>query len=132
MQYGVAAAGFGVAALILVACGVGPQDSPAGVVSALYERLAAGEFGKACELVLPETRDALAKSGGNCESAFARLYPADKRKAIEDVAVDEKKVERNGDTARVPESAVTFGGEPSTDAATQTVRRDGKWWVTVG
>jgi hypothetical protein len=31
-------------------------------VGALCERLAAGEVGEACKLVLPETRDALARS----------------------------------------------------------------------
>jgi hypothetical protein len=114
-------------------CGGGePQDSPANVVSALYERVADGKFEQACELFTDEVLDAISANGLDCQTSLAAQYPVDKREDVRDVEVDEDAIEINGDTATVPASAVTFGNEPSSGADTQVVQRDGNWWISVG
>jgi hypothetical protein len=124
----------GVAALAsLVGCGGDdPQVSPASVIAALHERVADGEFEQACELFTHEVLDAISRGAGDCQTALAAQYPADRRDEIPDVEVDEDAIVVNGDTAIVPASAVDFGGEPSTGTDTQVVRRDDKWWISVG
>lgn len=108
------------------------QSSPEAVVPAAYERIAAGEFEQACALVPPESRGAFAAAGTACQTFLAGKYDQQDREAFRDVRVDAAKIERDGDTALVPEAAVTFGGRPSDDEETPTVRADGKWWVTTG
>jgi hypothetical protein len=120
-------------ALACAACSGSPdQDTPAAVVEAVYEHVAAGEFEQACELVLPQARDAYARQGGSCQAALADQYDPEDRASLADPQVDEDSIEVNGDTARVPESAVKFGGEPSGDGRTDLVRQDGKWWISGG
>lgn len=108
------------------------QSSPEAVVAAVYTHIAVGEFEQACALVLPDSRGAFAAAGTDCQTFLAGKYDAGERVGFRDVRVDPTKVERNGDTAVVPEDAVTFGGRPSDDEDTPAVRQDGKWWVTTG
>lgn len=108
------------------------QSSPEAVVAAAYRHIAAGEFEQSCALVLPDARGAFAAAGTDCQSFLARKYDQQEREAFRDVRVDTTKIRRDGDTAVVPEAAVTFGGRPSHDDDTPTVRKDGKWWVTTG
>src|SRR5215207_9755302 len=112
--------------------GSNPQESPASVVIALHERVADGEFEQACELFTQEVLDAISQGGSVCQTALAAQYPADRREEIHDVEVDDDMIELNGDTATIPASAVAFDEEPSTGSDTQVVRRDDKWWISVG
>ncbi len=112
--------------------GGGEQSSPEAVVAAAYTHIAAGELERACALVLPDVRGAFAAAGTGCQTFLAGRYDRQERKAFRDVRVDPARVERDGDTALVPERAVTFGGRPSDDDDTPTVRQDGRWWVTTG
>jgi len=41
-------------------------------------------------------------------------------------------IELNGDTANIPASAVMFDGRPWTGRDIRVVRRDDKWWISVG
>ena len=91
-----------------------------------------GEFEQACDLFTQEVLDAIGQGGSDCQTALAAQYPADRREEIHDVEVDEDVIEFNGDTANIPASAVMFDGEPSTGSDTQVVRRDDKWWISVG
>lgn len=121
--------------LLVAGCGGGgtdEQSSPEAVVAAAYTHIAAGEFEQACALVLPDARGAFTAGGTDCQTYLARKYDPQEREAFRDVRVDTAKVEHDGDTALVPEQAVTFGGRPSNDDDTPTVRKDGKWWVTTG
>ena len=108
------------------------QSSPEAVVAAVYNHVAAGEFEQVCALVLPDRRGAFAAAGTDCQTYVARNYDQQQRAAFRDVRVDTGKIRRDGDTAVVPEAAVTFGGRPSHDSDTMTVRKDGKWWITAG
>jgi hypothetical protein len=54
----------------------------------LYERIADGDFEGACQLILPETREAAAAAGGNCETALSQLYTDEKREEFRDVKVE--------------------------------------------
>ena len=101
-------------------------------MTAAYEHIAAGEFGQACALYLPDARAAFAAAGTDCRSYLAGQYDPQEREAVRDVRVDPAEVERNGDTALVPEQAVTFGGRPSDDEDTPTVEQDGRWWLSGG
>lgn len=112
--------------------GGGEQTGPEAVVAAVYMHIAAGEFEQACALVLPSARGAFAAAGTDCQTFLADKYDQQEREAFRDVHVDPAQVQHDGDTARVPERAVTFGGEPSEDEDTPTVRQNGKWWVTTG
>lgn len=118
--------------LLLTACsgGGGIQSSPQSVTAAVYDDLHAGEFSKACALVLPTTMARFTAAGTDCQSFFAKQYDPGKRAALKDVKVDAKAIEVNGDTAVIPESAVTFGGHPSSDGDTKVALQDGKWFVT--
>lgn len=120
--------------LLAAGCGGGgsEQSSPEAVVSAAYTHIASGEFEQACALFLPDARGAFAAAGTDCQSFLAGHYNPQGRDTFRDVRVDPAKVQRNGDTAVVPEEAVTFGGQRSSDEDTPTVKQDGKWWVTTG
>jgi hypothetical protein len=117
--------------LLLTACsgGGGAQSSPQSLTAAVYDDVHAGEFGKACALVLPAAMARFTAAGTDCQSFFAKQYDPGKRAGLADVKVDAKAVQVNGDTAVVPESAVTFGGRPSSDGDTKLALRDGKWFV---
>lgn len=69
---------------------------------------------------------------GSCETFFAEQYPAETRSAFAEVTVDEDALDTSADVVVIPESAVTFDGQPSTDGPTTVVERDGKWWITSG
>jgi hypothetical protein len=116
-------------AFLAAACGGGSQGSPEAVVRAVYERLGQGEFEQVCELVLPSLVAQYERMGGTCQLAVSQQYDEEDRASFVDVQVDPDLIEVNGDTATVPESAVTFAGEPSSDGSTDLVRQDGKWWI---
>jgi hypothetical protein len=82
-----------------------------------------------CRLILPDQLPRFAASGSDCQTFMADHYPAELLAKIRDVGIDTSKIRRNGDTALIPEDAVTFGGEPSNDDDTKVVRRNGKWWI---
>lgn len=103
--------------------GGGDQSSPEGVVAAAYTHIADGEFEQACALVLPDARGAFTAVGTDCQTFLAGKYDQQDREAFRDVRVDPAKIERNGDTAVVPEEAVTFAGRPSDDEDTPAVPR---------
>ncbi|MGH8774414.1 MAG: hypothetical protein ACRDWI_04325 [Jiangellaceae bacterium] len=129
---GLIVVGVGLVAGLSGCGGDDPQDTPAGVVTALHERIADGEFEQACELFTQDVLDAISQGGSDCQTALAAQYPADRREEIHDVEVDDDMIELNGDTATIPASAVAFDEEPSTGSDTQVVRRDDKWWISVG
>jgi len=118
--------------LLLTACsgGGGTQSSPQSVTAAVYEDVHAGEFAKVCGLVLPASMARFTAAGTDCQSFFAKQYDPGRRAGLKDVKVDAKAIQVNGDTAVVPESAVTFGGHPSSDGDTKVALQDGKWFVT--
>ena len=122
--------------LLAAGCGAAgggdQQSSPEAVVSAVYNHIAAGEFEQVCALVLPDARSQFTAAGTDCQTFLAHHCDPQGRDAFRDVRVDPAKFRRNGDTAVVPEAGVTFGGRPSNDADTLTVRQDGKWWITIG
>lgn len=117
--------------LLLTACsGGGTQSSPQSLTAAVYDDVHAGEFGKACALVLPASLQQFTATGGDCQSYLGKKYDPTARAGFADVKVDAKAIQVNGDTAVVPESAVTFGGHPSSDGDTKVALQDGKWFVT--
>ncbi len=118
--------------LLLTACsgGGGTQSSPQSLTTAVYDDVHAGEFAKACALVLPAALQRFTASGGDCQTYLGKKYDPTARAGFADVKVDAKAVQVNGDTAVVPESAVTFGGHPSSDGDTKVALQDGKWFVT--
>ncbi len=118
--------------LLLTACsgGGGAQSSPQSLTAAVYDDVHAGEFSKACALVLPAALQRFTATGGDCQSYLGKKYDPTARAAFADVKVDAKAIQVNGDTAVVPESAVTFGGHPSSDGDTKVALQDGKWFVT--
>ncbi len=119
--------------LLAAACsggGDGSQSSPQALTRAVYEDLHAGQFAKACALVLPASLQRFTATGGDCQTYLGKKYDPTARAAFADVKVDAKAIQVNGDTAVVPESAVTFGGHPSSDGDTKVELRDGKWFVT--
>ena len=118
--------------LLLTACsggGAGTQSSPQSLTTAVYDDVHSGEFSKVCALVLPEARHLFTDSGTDCQSFLAKHYDPTARAGLADVKVDAKAIQVNGDTAVVPESAVTFGGHPSSDGDTKVALQDGKWFV---
>ena len=122
--------------LALSACGgsssaADAQSSPEGLVRTAYQDLAAGEFGKVCDLVLPDARAKFTRIGSDCQGYLAKQYDPAKRAALKGVKIDASRTRTNGDTAVVPEDAVTFRGQPSSDADTTTAKQDGKWWLTL-
>ncbi len=118
--------------LLLTACsgGGGTQSSPQSLTAAVYDDVHAGEFSKACALVLPAALQRFTATGGDCQTYLGKKYDPTARAAFADVKVDAKAIQVNGDTAVVPESAVTFGGHPSSDGDTKVALQDGKWFVT--
>jgi len=117
--------------LLLAACsgGGGTQSSPQSLTAAVYDDFHAGEFSKACALVLPAALQRFTATGGDCQTYLGKKYDPTARAEFADVKVDAKAIQVNGDTAVVPESAVTFGGHPSSDGDTKLALRDGKWFV---
>lgn len=115
----------------LLGCSGGSaQGSPSEVLTSAYEAVSEGDFTRACTYVDPEAKRALAFFAGTCESAFAREYPPDVRAGLGDVEIDEAQLDLSADIVVIPESAVTFDGQPSTDGDTTVVERDGMWWIT--
>lgn len=120
-----------VAMTVSAGCG-GGQDSPEALAENLYAAVADGEFEKACDLILPSIQAKFDQAGRSCQTEIAAQYDAEKRRAVEDVDVDPDKIETNGDTATVPEDAVTFDGKDSTDGSLMLAKQDGKWWFVDG
>ncbi len=118
--------------LLLAACsgGGGTQSSPQSLTAAVYDDVHAGDFGKVCGLLLPEALKRITDTGVDCQTYLAKHYDSKARAGFADVKVDAKAIQVNGDTAVVPESAVTFGGHPSSDGDTKLALHDGKWFVT--
>lgn len=117
--------------LCLTGCtGGSGQGSPSAVLTSAYEAVHEGDFTRACSYVDPEAKQALALFAGTCEGAFAREYPPDVRAELVNVEIDESQLDMTADTVVIPESAVTFDGQPSTDGDTTVVERDGSWWIT--
>ena len=119
--------------VLLAACsgsGGGAQSTPQSLAAAVYDDLHAGEFAKICDLVLPDARHRFADAGTDCQTYFGKKYNPSVRAGFADVKVDAKAVQVNGDTAVVPESALTFSGHPSSDGDVTVALRDGKWFVS--
>lgn len=68
--------------------------------------------------------------GGSCEQAFAEEYLPEMRESLAQAEIDESELDLSADVVVIPDSAVTFGGEPSTDGDTTLIERDGKWWIS--
>lgn len=114
---------------LLSGCAASPEE-PAQTVRDFYAALARGDFARACALQQQETRELIAQAGGSCEEAMRQTAaelgdPA----AVSDPEIDLDKVVVDGDAARVPPAAVSFDGRPSTDAAIDLVRVDGRWYI---
>lgn len=105
------------------------QSSPEALTRSAYRDIHAGDFEALCRLVLPSLMPRFTASGTDCQSFMANHYDASTRARMVDVKVDASRTRRNGDTAVVPQSGVTFAGQPSNDSDTKTVRSDGKWWI---
>lgn len=105
------------------------QSSPQALTVTLYKDLHAGEFAKVCALALPALLQRFTATGSDCQTYLGKKYDPTARAGFANVKVDAKAVQVNGDTAVVPESAVTFGGQPSSDGDTKLALRDGKWFV---
>jgi len=95
----------------------------------VYDDVHSRDFAKVCGLLLPEALKRITDTGVECQSFLAKHYDPKARAGFADVKVDAKAIQVNGDTAVVPESAVTFGGRPSSDGDTKVALRDGKWSV---
>ena len=113
--------------LLLTACsgGGGTQSSPQSLTVAVYDDVHAGEFSKVCGLLLPEALKRITDTGVDCQRYLTKHYDPTARAGFADV----KAIQVNGDTTVVPESAVTFGGQPSNDGDTKVALQDGKWSV---
>ena len=121
--------------LLLASCSGGgnsrtdDRSSPQALTVTVYDDLHAGEFAKVCGLLLPEAAKRIRDTGADCQTYLAKKYDTTARAAFARVKVDAKAIQVNGDTAVVPESAVTFDGRPSSDGGTKVALRDGKWFV---
>jgi hypothetical protein len=111
------------------ATGGADQSSPEALTRAAYRNIHAGNFEALCRLILPDQLPRFAASGSDCQTYMADHYTPEERSQLGGVMVDASKIQRNGDTAVVPESAVTFSGRPSSDDDTKVVRSNGKWWI---
>jgi hypothetical protein len=109
------------------------QSTPEGTVVAFYTAVAAGDLGTACTLTSPELDWPTLTQGTypTCEAALFTSYTVDNQRDFSDPAVDESKVQVNGENANVPESAVTFDGQPSTDGDNPLILIDGQWYLDV-
>jgi hypothetical protein len=119
----------------IVAClaGCGSAQAEAGeTTQAFYESLARGDFPAACAKIDASLRDQLSGQGTPCESSLAEEYDAARRARMGSVVVDREQIVVQRDSARVPESAVTFNGTPSDLGDTDLVERDGVWVITGG
>lgn len=105
------------------------RSSPQALTVTIYEDIHTGAFGKLCGLFLPEALKRITDTGVDCQTFLARHYDKTARAAFAGVKVDKNAIRVNGDTAVVPESAVTFGGHPSRDGDTKMTLTDGKWSV---
>ena len=114
------------------ASGSGGDDrsTPAGLTTTLYRHLAAGEFEKVCGLFGPVALKRITDTGADCQTFLAKHHDQAARAGLRDVKGDAGAIRVNGDTAVVPESAVTFGGQPSHDGDTQESKQDGRWGVS--
>jgi hypothetical protein len=114
----------------------GDQGSPAQVVVAFYTAIRDGEFDRACKLFHPSAQARNVQAGKSCPAAVADEVGPDERAKIGDVAVDEDKIEVNGDFAKVPGKAIHNTDKPSevdgSGQTVRTVRTDGRWWIDPG
>ncbi|WP_404380512.1 hypothetical protein LL946_10825 [Knoellia locipacati] len=62
--------------------------------------------------------------------AMAKEYPPETRAKMTDVEIAMADVDTSADMVKIPEQAVSFGGQPSHDGDTTLVKRDGLWWIT--
>ena len=120
--------------LLAAACsgsgdGGADRSSPQALTVTVYDDIHAGSFGKLCGLLLPEALKRITDTGVDCQTYLAKHYDATARAGFADPKVDKAAITVNGDTAVVPESAVTFGGKPSHDGDTKVALKGGKWSV---
>lgn len=127
---GVALVGAVTVALVLPGCSSGDQNSPEGTLKAAYLAINEGNFGNACKFVDEQTKKSLAIFGSTCEVAMAMEYPPETRTKMTDIEISMADVDTSADVVKIPEQAVSFGGQPSHDGDTTLVERDGKWWIT--
>ena len=128
--YGIAASAAATLLTSLASCSPA-HAGPAEVVTEFYQDLGRGETGKACDLLAEEMRSFVASVGQSCEAVLADDSDSDlRRAAMRDVKVDSSKVKTSGDTATIPNDAVTFRGsvEPG-DGTIHLIRRGGDWLI---
>ncbi|MGN6332985.1 MAG: hypothetical protein ACTHOD_15265 [Motilibacteraceae bacterium] len=104
--------------------------SPAAVVTAFYQAMAKNDLATGCSLIDPSVIPQLLLKFGSCQLALKQHYTDALRAQIQDVKVDEGAVKVAGDGAFVPQSAITFGGQPSKDGDQQAIRLNGKWFLS--
>lgn len=109
--------------------GGGDRSSPEALTATVYRDLEAGLFGKVCGLFLPEALKCVTDTGVDCQTFLAKHYDPAARARFKDVKVDAGAVRVNGDTAVVPESAVTSGGRPSHDGDTKVAKTGSEWSI---
>lgn len=120
-------------ALITVLAGCGSaQDQISATAKTYYERLAGANFKDACKLFDPELRDAAAQQGEACEASLSEQYDQEARDGLREVKIDNSLVTLTGDTAVVPEDAISFGDKASRDGDLDFVKRDGDWYLSGG
>lgn len=107
------------------------QATPDATVIAFYEAIAKGDVPTACTLMSPSIDWPTATKGAfpTCQAALFANYTIGGPSNFGDVAVDTSKVTIDGDSAVVPDAAVTFAGKPSGDSDNPLVRIDGKWFL---
>ena len=105
-----------------------PQDTPAGTVEALLQRVSAGEFVAACELLDPQVVAQYQRWGKSCETSLADRYAKARQQGHDVPQLDASLVVEHGDTATVPGAALTVDGKAFAGEL-HLVRRDGRWFL---
>jgi len=119
------------AALLLTTAvaGCGEQDSPQATTEAIYGHLAAQEFEEACALIDPKMVMLSEMFADSCASPMAEDRTAEEWGTLEGASVDAAQVQVSGDSATVPQAALSFDGEPSSHIDVSLSLDDGKWFV---
>lgn len=107
------------------------QATPEATVIAFYEAIADGDIEAACALISPDVDwpEATNEAFPTCQAALFTNYSTRGTARFNEVEVDDAKVTINGNTALVPEAAVTFAGKPSTDSDNPLILIDGRWYL---
>ncbi|PPK91889.1 hypothetical protein CLV92_1208 [Kineococcus xinjiangensis] len=113
-------------------CG-GGQDSPTETVNTFYGHVAESEFGEACAMVDSGLQEQLQRlTGKPCEILTAERATEELRRLMADVEVDESMIKVTGDTAHVPEEAISFSDTPSSEGSLDLVLREDRWVIAGG